>query len=107
MDSPWWTTTLPAIPQTVAPAEADRLLDLHHQEYAAALHDGSWRATFSGKEILGDMRSRLWTRRQEAGLGGWLRLFRSIAQAQRTLSRLPAEIVDLRAALRARVRLPP
>lgn len=105
--SPWWTTTLPGLARIVTEAEADRLLDLHYEEYAAALRDGSWRSSFSGKEILGEMRSHLWTRRQEAGLGGKLRLFRSIAEAQRTLNRVPEEIKELRAVLRARVELPP
>lgn len=105
--SPWWTTTLPAIGHTVTEAEADRLLDLHHQEYSSALQDGSWRTSFSGKEILGEMRSRLWTRRHEAGLGGKLRLFRSIAEAQRNLGRVPEGIKELRGVLRGRVGLPP
>ena len=68
--SSWWTTTLPEIGQSVTLPEAERLLDLHHQEYSTALQDGSWHRSFSGKEILGDMRSYLWTRRHEAGLGG-------------------------------------
>jgi hypothetical protein len=105
--SSWWTTTLPALGQTVTEAEADRLLDLHHQEYTSALQDGTWRTCFSGKEILGEMRSRLWTRRPEGGLGGKLRLVRSIADAQRTLNRVPEEIQALHAVLRARVDLPP
>jgi hypothetical protein len=107
VDSPWWTTTLPGLGHAVTRAEAERLLDLHHRHYAAALQDGSWRTSFSGKEILGDMRGRLWTRNHQAGLGGKLRLFRSIAEAQRTLNRLPEEIKELRAVLRARVNLPP
>jgi len=105
--SPWWTTTLPGIGHTVTEAEADRLLDLHHQEYSSALQDGSWRTSFSGKEILGEMRSHMWTRNQEAGLGGKLRLFREIAVAQRALNRVPAELNELRAVLRARVDRPP
>jgi hypothetical protein len=104
--STWWTTTLPGLGDTVTAAEADRLLDLHHREYSSALADGSWCTCFSGKEILGEMRSRLWTRHQEPDPGGKLHLVRAIAEVQRTLG-LPPEIQELHAVLRARVNLPP
>jgi hypothetical protein len=106
VSSKWWTTTLPGLGNVVTATEADRLLDFHHRAYSFALEDGSWRTSFSGKEILGEMRSRLWTRNQERDPGGKLHLVRAIAEAQRTLG-LPPEIRELHAVLRARVNLPP
>jgi hypothetical protein len=107
VDSKWWTDTWPNLPGVVTPAEAERLLDDHGRQYASDLADGSWRRSFSGKEILGDMRFRLWTRNHQAGPGGKLRLIKSIVQTQRELNLLPEEITALRAVLRARVGLPP
>jgi hypothetical protein len=107
VQSPWWTSTLPRIEPTLKPDEVEQWLLVHHRDYASAFQDGSWRTRFSGKEILGEMRSRLWTRNHQGGLGGKQRFYRSIAEAQRTAGRLPDEVQALRAALRSRVDLPP
>lgn len=101
--SSWWTATLPAIGTTITQPWVTQKLQTYHAAYTNDLASGAWQQSFSGKEILGEMRSRIWTRNQQPDPGGRLRLVRSVAEQQRTTNTLPQEIIDLHAALRARI----
>lgn len=103
VDSSWWTTVLPALGRTVTVAEATAgsMTIMHNTRRIS--RTGRGERPFPAKKILGDIRSRLWTRNQQSGPLGKLRLVKSIAEAQRTLNRLPDEVQELRTVLRTRV----
>lgn len=103
--SPWWTAVLPAIGTSVDQASVEASLLRHHASYTAMLGSEEWRTHFSGKEVLRDVVTRIWTKRQSARLH--IDFIQSIARAQRSSGRVPDEIRELRAALRAHGNLPP
>lgn len=103
--SPWWTTVLPAIGASVAQPSVEASLQQHHASYSAMLGSGDWRIHFSGKEVLRDVVTRIWTRRHSARLH--IDFIQSIGRAQRASGQVPGEIKELRAALRAHGDLPP
>lgn len=103
--SPWWTTVLPAVGTSVTQPSVEASLQQHHASYSAMLGNGDWQMHFSGKEVLRDMVTRIWTRRHSARLH--IDFIQSIGRAQRASGQVPAEIKELRAALRAHGSLPP
>lgn len=108
LHSPWWKHTLPAISTTITERAVNEKLDAHHQAYEAALQDGTWRSCFSGKELLQELVTAVWTkhRPQEAKSARiHLDFLRAIVEAQREQGRIPEELTALRQALRRKVQL--
>ena len=103
--SPGWTTVLPAIGTSTTQPLVCARLQQHHASYAAMLLTSEWRTHFSGKEVLGEIVTRVWTRNRSRRVH--FDFIQSIGEAQRLTGQVPAEINDLRAALRAHVGLPP
>jgi hypothetical protein len=105
--SPWWASTRPAIAGWDVPAALPGALSRHHATYAAMLASAQWALEFSGKEILRDLFTSIWTKKRPPDPRGRIEFVKSIARAQRLLKRVPQEIADLRVELRGRVGLPP
>jgi len=103
--SHWWTTVLPTLGASTAQPLVQASLQQHHAAYSAMLGDGQWRTHFSGKEVLRDVVTRIWTKKHSTRL--LLDFIQAVGRAQRSSSRIPAEVTELRAALRAPVGLPP
>lgn len=105
LGSPWWTTVLPAIgPSTTQPL-VQASLQQHHATYSAMLASGQWRTHFSGKEVLRDVVGRVWTKKKSLRVHS--DFIQSIGRAQRVAGQVPAEIKELRDALRAHMGLSP
>lgn len=102
--STWRCQVLPGLSATwgVAPAIEERLA-VYEGEYGAALQKGTWRVSFSGKEILQDLRGAVWTKKQRADPEGKQAFVRAIAEAQRKLKRVPEEVIALRSAIHERI----
>lgn len=104
-ETPWWIAVLPNIGTNTTRPRVEASLQLHHASYSAMLGNGQWRTHFSGKEVLRDMATRVWTRKRSPRLH--FDFIQSIGRAQRVAGQIPAEIKDLRDALRAHVGLSP
>ena len=103
--SPWWTAVLPIIGTSTTQPLVQASLQQHHAAYSAMLGNGLWRTHFAGKEVLGDIVTRVWTRKHSPRL--LLDFIQAVGRAQCSSSRIPTEVTELRAALRAHVGLPP
>ncbi len=102
--SPWWTNALPSL----APTWGDKVaisarLAKHEASYRAMLTNTAWQQEFSGKEILQEIVTKVWTRKRPADPQGRLELVRAIALAQRDQKRLPSEVTELRTAILTRI----
>jgi hypothetical protein len=67
------------------------------------LSSGAWRQELSGKELLRDLTTKIWTRKRPGDPEGRLTFVHEIAKAQLRLSGVPQEIRDLRTAIRRRI----
>ncbi len=103
--SVWWTTVLPGIGASTAQSLVQASLQQHHASYAVMLGNGQWRTHFSGKELLRVIVGRVWTKKRSTRVH--FDFIQSIGRAQRLSGQVPAEINELRAALRAHGGLPP
>lgn len=104
-DSHWWTKVLPNIGTSTTQPLVQASLQQHHAAYSAMLATGQWRTDFSGKEVLREVVSRIWTKGRSSHCH--LDFIKAVGRAQRASARIPVEIKDLRDALRAHVGLPP
>ncbi len=98
----WVTQTAPGLRERV---EAGRLRDelaQAHAEYARHHADGTWAAVFSGKELLQELLSWVWTVGRPAGSAADEDLAKAVAHTQRSSGRVPAELTELHMALIAR-----
>lgn len=103
--SSWWRDVLPVIDSRTTQEEVTQQLAERHTEYSAMLTDGRWKERYSGKELLGDMVSRLWTKkRPDKPRAAFIQ---AIGEAQRRMARVPREAVELREVLRDRMGLAP
>lgn len=103
LNSAWWKNTLPAIPTTLTEHSVRDKLAANYSHYAAALQHDSWRDCFSGKELLQEIVSAVWTKGRPAESPSarvHLDFIRAIVEAQREQSRIPQEVEELRRALR-------
>lgn len=103
--SPWWSAVLPNIGATTTQPRVQASLQSHHASYSAMLGNGQWRTHFSGKEVLRDIVTRVWTRKRSSR--AHFDFIQSIGRAQRLSGQAPAEVNELRVALRGHVGLPP
>ncbi|WP_437629800.1 hypothetical protein [Sorangium sp. So ce854] len=102
--SPWWARVLPTLqPDWGNAATITRKLQDHEASYRAMLSTGAWRREFSGKEILRELTTRIWTRKRPKDPECRLTFVQEIARAQRELNRVPQEIRELRTSIRRRI----
>ncbi|WP_437893542.1 hypothetical protein [Sorangium sp. So ce124] len=100
----WWARVLPTLqPDWGNVATIARKLTEHEASYRAMLSTGAWRQEFSGKEILRDLTTRIWTRKRPKDPECRLTFVQEIARAQLDLNRVPQEIRELRTAIRRRI----
>jgi hypothetical protein len=99
--SPWWARVLPTLQPSWGNAAAiTAKLTQHEASYRAMLTTGVWRQEFSGKELLRDLTTRIWTRKRPQDPQCPLTFVQEIARAQLALNRVPQEIRELRTAIR-------
>lgn len=101
--SAWWTRAPKALTAAATSTHLEARLLSHQKTYAATLASSAWKTHVSGKEVLAEMLTRIWTRKRPAAPQGRLDFVKAIAQAQRNARTVPQEVVDLRLALRARL----
>jgi hypothetical protein len=104
LESKWWVDVLPSLHRTwgTAAIVSSRLV-AHETAFRATLASGEWKKEWSGKEILREVASRVWTRKRPPDPAGRIEFVRAVARAQRQQNRIPAEVSDLRAALLFRI----
>lgn len=101
---PWWTGVLPGLSAAWGSrAHVEARLRAHAADYAQMLTTSAWKQEYSGKEILRDLMTRVWTRSRPSDPEGRVTFVQSIARTQREIGRVPLEIRELRTALRARI----
>lgn len=83
------------------------MLARHHAECSAMLSNGEWLIHYSGKEILTEIMTMVWTKKRPPDPQFRLDFVMAVGRAQRDLKRVPVEITELRTELLARVGLPP
>lgn len=99
--STWWRDVRPSIVSKVELAHTENLLKKHYAAYNKMLDSDEWKSRFSGKEVLLEMRGRVWTRKQKADPEGRRDFYKAIGEAQLSLGSVPEEIIKLKKALRA------
>ena len=88
--------------------DVHQLLTEAHQRASARLNDGSWRDEFAGKEILRDVGSRIFDRRQALrgipkGAEFDADLAKEVAARQAMQKAVPEDLADLLDALKGRI----
>jgi len=99
----WVTLTVPGLPEKI---HEDRLrADLHeaHEAYASLLEQGAWTAVFSGKELLQELVSWIFTVNRPPGGAALQDLAKAVAQEQLETGREPSELLELHHALLERL----
>jgi hypothetical protein len=109
ISSSWTANVAPAVPSLVTPAAIEDRLTNEGQRFSAMTSTSQWKLEFSGKEILLDLVSLVWTNipRKMKSVAILSDFAKTVAHKQRKLGTIPQEVIDLRAALRRRVGLPP
>jgi hypothetical protein len=107
--SSWTADVAPSVPSLVSPEAIEDRLTAEERRFSAMLSTSQWKSEFSGKEILMDLVSTVWTTipprmRKTAMLDDFAK---AVAHKQRKLGTVPQEVQDLRSALRLRVGLSP
>lgn len=103
LTSEWVLATVPNLPAAVA---ADRLrgaLTAAHTRYEAFLGDGTWPTHISGKELLAELVSHVYTKGRPAGDAARQDLAKAVAAAQLRLGREPGELLELKQVLLERL----
>ena len=103
LGAPWVLSTVPGLQTKVSPANLRADLVDAHQRYAAHFADGTWISHVSGKELLGELDSRIYTRGRPPGDAGRQDLAKAVAEAQLRLNRVPTELQELHAVLLERL----
>jgi hypothetical protein len=99
----WWSTVLPSLnPKWGDRTTVEAALKSSGAFYSAALTNDTWHQEFSGKEILSELLSGVWTKKRPPDPEGRLTFVQEIARTQRKLRRVPNELTGLRDALRHR-----
>jgi len=102
--SPWWMNALPSLHTTWGNrTTVSARLAQHEASFRAMLTNNTWQREFSGKEILQEIVTKVWTRKRPADPAGRLEFVRAIAEAQRDQKRLPPELTELRTAILSRI----
>ena len=105
-NSRWFTSFQDKVP-TVTRDEVVNRLQEAHQRAEARVNSGEWTSEFSGKELFRDVRSRIYDSSDRPVSQSELDadVAKSVAQWQLANGSVPAELTELRTALRMRVGL--
>ncbi len=101
--SKWVEETVPGLQKRVEAKQLVDELDAAYADYERHLTAGTWTAVFSGKELLEDSLSWIYTRGRPAGPTGLENLAKAVASEQLMANRVPQELLDLHAALIERI----
>lgn len=96
LDNDWVKHTVPGLPQHVHAQRLQDALVEAHARYAALLSQGAWAREVSGKELLLELVSRIFTKHRPPGSAGVQDLAKAVAQAQLAANRVPPELLELR-----------
>ena len=99
-DSAWFSKTADGCPALATTAAVSAALQAAHDVATAALTDGSWKTTFPGKQLFGEIRG--YVHQNARGVGARIDLVKAVGAWQRT-NRLPPQVSELRDAIRARI----
>jgi len=102
----WVKETAPGLGNKVEPVQLCKALHKAYSEYAGHLAADTWASNFSGKEIIGELVSWIYTRKRPEGPAGLEDLAKAVAEEQIRTGRAPVELLELRDALVARPRSP-
>lgn len=98
----WVRATVPGLGPLVAPERLAAALDDAYAEYARHVEDGTWVGVISGKELVAELVGWIYTRNLSPGSSGIEDLAKAVAAEQIRSQRVPAEVLELHAALIAR-----
>ena len=98
----WVTKTVPGLPARVTAERLRDALTKAHVYYEGHHAAGTWPEVFSGKELMGELLSWIWTRGRPKGAVADEDLAKAVAQTQKGAGRVPAELRELHAAIVAR-----
>ncbi len=102
LENPWVQTTAPGLATLI---EADRLrqaLTDAHDHYTRHLTGGTWEHALSGKELVTQLVSWIYTRGRPPGNAALEDLAKAVAREQLRANRAPVELMELRDVLVAR-----
>lgn len=99
LSNDWVTLTVPGLPAHVREERLREDLDHAHAHYGALVDQGSWMNAFSGKELLRDLESRVFTRGRPSGNAGLQDLAKAVAREQLAAGREPPELLELHRAM--------
>lgn len=104
LDQRWTKQVAPHVPALVEPAKIRNRILTEHARYADMLATEDWRREYSGKEILTDLVTGLWTIRPPSARGTMFSDFAAaVGQAQVKLHKVPPELYELQSALHSRI----
>jgi len=103
LDSDWVKKTAPGLGPRVREHQIHEDLATAHAWYRERLRLGDgWMREFSGKELLNDLLTRLYTKGRPRGTAAVLDLAKAVAEQQRSIGRVPDELAELRRTIRSR-----
>ena len=98
LDNDWVRLTVPGLPDRVRAERIREALDEAHEHYARLVERGAWAAAFSGKEIVHELVSWIFTKGRPPGNTALQDLAKAVAQQQLEHG-VPAELLELRQAM--------
>lgn len=95
LDNDWVRRTAPGLKDVVTPKRLRDALTAAHERYDAHIQAGDWVTYFSGKELLAGLIGHVYTKGRPAGDAAYQDLAKAVADTQRRLGRVPAELNEL------------
>jgi len=98
-DNDWVRTTVPSLGTRVDATLLGHDLTRAHAHYTASLGRGTWSRDFSGKEIVNELVTRLFTKQRPRGNAAIQDLAKAVAHQQLRRECVPTELLELREAM--------
>jgi len=103
LDNDWVKLTVPGLPDEIQPERLRAALLDAHSHYAALLDRAAWTTAFSGKELMEELVSWIFTKGRPPGIAALQDLAKAVAQEQLAAGREPPELLELRDAMLGRL----
>jgi hypothetical protein len=102
LTNPWVQTTVPGLATLISAGRLRQALSDAHDHYVRHLIAGTWEREMSGKEVVTQLVSWIYTRGRPPGDAALQDLAKAVAREQLRANRAPAELLELRDVLVAR-----
>lgn len=102
----WVTLTVPGLSRKIHAQQLCEDLLAAQSHYASSLEQGTWVTAFSGKEILAELVSWIYTKGRPPGSRAHRDIAKAVAEEQLASGREPPELLELRDVMLGRLAIP-